>query len=525
MRTQEMQEMQGMHRMQRTPKLPELNRLQRPLGALLFGALALISGCSVVTTSDISSSVNLPEAYSEGQSAAADSGTDNSGANTDIRSWWTRWEDPELNRLVASALEANPDLNIARSRIREADAMAAMADADLNPAAEFALGGNAGKMSATSPSPMFGKKIRGNPRSITGSLSASWEIDLFGKKKSESDMYAYRALSARDMANAARIAVAASVARTYFETVAAGEELELLRESIASLSEMKRYVKGRFDAGQATSYDLEHITNEITKKEAFLQLLEAKRKNYVRALAVLTGKTPQDFTDTFPRELKTADRAPAPPQGVYPADLLQNRPDLLAKSNEIKALAAQVASATADLYPRLSLSFIWDSGTIHISNDFANVKTWAGLAGLDFSVPIFTGGRIRANIDLADAKLKTALIEYDKKLLESLAEVDNSYSLARGYSDRETALLTALKEARHLCVTTKKMFELDASDYDRVIDARLNEISLKNELLAAKLDYHRSLTDLYRSLGGGWDPGAAAAEESGQSQKEPEDGR
>jgi outer membrane protein TolC len=68
------------------------------------------------------------------------------------------------------------------------------------------------------------------------------------------------------------------------------------------------------------------------------------------------------------------------------------------------------------------------------------------------------------------------------------------------------------------------MFELDASDYDRVIDARLNEISLKNELLAAKLDYHRSLTDLYRSLGGGWDPGAAA-EESGQGVSKPEAGR
>ena len=76
MRTQEMQEKHRMQKMQRTPEMPELNRLPRPLGALLFGALALISGCSVVTTSDISSSVNLPEAYSEGQSAAADSGTD-----------------------------------------------------------------------------------------------------------------------------------------------------------------------------------------------------------------------------------------------------------------------------------------------------------------------------------------------------------------------------------------------------------------------------------------------------------------
>lgn len=465
-----------------------------------------VSGCSVVTTADISSSVEMPSSFA----------ADMQGERSDIRKWWEEWHDPQLSGLIEKAFARNYDLKAARSRIAEADACAAYADADLGPKAEFGLKGMAGKMSMTSPMPLMGDRISGNPRALTGSLAASWEIDLFGKKQSDADMQTYRALGARDYEQAVRVEIAAKVADTYFKAVAAGQELDLLKESIASLGEMRRYVKGRFDAGQATSYDLDHITNEITKKESSLKLVEAKRANLIRALAVLAGDVPQNFTDTLGRKLIRRSDEPKPPTGVYPGDILKQRPDLLAKSNEIKALAAGVASATADLYPRLSISFLWSSGVIHISNDFNSIRTWSGLADIDLSVPVFTNGRIRAGIDLADARLKTALAEYDQKLLQSLAEVDSSYALAKGYADRQRVLVKALGEAEKLCATTRKMFELDESDYDRVIDAKLNEIGIRNELLAADLKYHESIIGLYRSLGGGWEgkPAGDSGEEN-----------
>lgn len=475
-------------------------------GAVVLIAVAVLSGCSVVTTADISSSVDMPSSFT----------ADTSGERTDIRKWWEEWHDPVLSDLIEMAFRQNYDLRAARSRIAEADACAAYAEADMGPKAEFGLKGMAGKMSMTSPVPLLGDRISGHPRALTGSLAASWEIDLFGKKQSDADMQTYRALGARDYEQAVRVEIAAKVADTYFKAVAAGQELDLLKEAIASLGEMRRYVKGRFDAGQTTSYDLDHVTNEITKKEASLKLLEARRGNLIRALAVLAGEVPQNFTDTFGRKLIRRGDEPKPPQGVYPGDILEQRPDLLAKSNEIKALSAGVASATADLYPRLSISFLWSSGVIHISNDFNSIRTWSGLADIDLSVPVFTNGRIRAGIDLADARLKTALAEYDQKLLQSLAEVDSSYALVKGYADRQQVLEKALGEAEKLCATTRKMFELDESDYDRVIDAKLNEIGIRNDLLAADLNYHESLVGLYRSLGGGWEgkPAGDSGEEN-----------
>ncbi len=474
--------------------------------AIMLLSAATFCGCSVVTTADVSSTVDMPSSFSEATP----------GVKTDIRRWWDQWQDPVLTGLMEKAFKQNMELRAARGRIAEADAYAAMAEADKKPGAEFGVNGKAGKFSMTSPADMMGDHIDGHPRAITGLLAASWEIDLFGKKQSDADMQAYRALSARDYEQAARVEISAKVADTYFKIQAVGQELDLLKEAIANLREMRRYVKARFEAGQTTAYDLDHIANEITKKEAMLSLLESRRANLIRVLAVLTGEVPQNSADVFGRRLLSAGDAPAPPAGIYPRDLLERRPDLLARSNEIKSLAAGVASATADLYPRLSISFLWSSGVIHISSDFNSVRTWSGIAGIDLSVPVFTGGRIRAGIDLADARLKTALAEYDQKLLQILSEVDSSYSLVKGYADRQRVLDKALAEAQKLHASAKRMFELDEYDYDRVIDSKLNEIAIKNDLLSAKLGYHESLVGLFRSLGGGWeessDSGSGAEE-------------
>lgn len=465
----------------------------RPL--LLTLTAALLSACQT-TTITTASRVPLPAAYEQNRSASG---------NADIRRWWQAWHDPVLDRLIAEALANSPDIAIARSRLKEAQATARLADADRG--ATIGLGLNAGHLDADLDNPLGGTplarsdKINTHKTVLATNLSAKWEADLFGQKQSDADAARYAALASAEQTHAAQLQISAAVADAYLQARAIEARQQLADANIATLEKLAHYVDARYRAGHTTAYEKTEAQSHLTAARAARSTLEAERAAQERKIAVLLGKTPQGYH--LPASTADAlNHPPAAPSGQTPQGLIERRPDLRARAAEINARAAQVASAKADLYPRLTLNFL-GQGMLNIDSHDTQ-KGLLDLLGASLQVPLFTNGRVQANIDAADARLKTALLQYDQTLLQALADVDNAYQASDALATQTRLLAQARIEAEKQARDAEKLYRYDNKTLADTLSARISANQNADNHLRSQLAHDQTLIALYKALGGGW---------------------
>ena len=319
---------------------------------------------------------------------------------------------------------------------------------------------------------------------------------------------------------AARAAVAAQTALSYYDVLAAEEQTAVLNSSISNLEDTLRYVKGRFNSGEATAGDVQNTENMITDLKSRLSLLRAKSEAGIRGLAVLTGNKPQTFRlQELPK--KMPDELPPAPTGGQPGELMLRRPDIRAKDNEISARAALVASAKADLYPRFEIVFLGGLGRIEMNGRTDHISGWGSVLSGSLTVPVFTNGRIRANIGIKNAELEIALAEYQSLILNALKEVDDSYGNLHHLQEQKKFLEKGLQESRRLEKTSARLFEFGKNNFDSITSARNRSLEFENRLVENRLGRIKSLISLYKSLGGGWNFEQAETAAEKASAKQP----
>lgn len=462
----------------------------------LITLAALLTACQS-TTIEHRSAITLPAAYDHAAPARAD--------NTDIRRWWQAWHDPVLNQLITEALTNNPDIAIARSRLKEAQATANLADADRG--ATIGLGVNAGHLDADLDNPLGGTplarsdKINTHKTVLASNLSAKWEADLFGQKQSDADAARYAALASAEQTHAAQLQISAAVADAYLQARAIEARQQLADANIATLEKLAHYVDARYRAGHTTAYEKTEAQSHLTAARAARSTLEAERAAQIRKIAVLLGKTPQGYH--LPASTADAlNHPPAAPSGQTPQGLIERRPDLRARAAEINARAAQVASAKADLYPRLTLNFL-GQGMLNIDSHDTQ-KGLLDLLGASLQVPLFTNGRVQANIDAADARLKTALLQYDQTLLQALADVDNAYQASDALASQTRLLAQARDEAEKQATDAEKLYRYGNKTLADTLSARISANQNADNHLRSQLAHDQTLIALYKALGGGW---------------------
>ena len=462
----------------------------------LITLAALLTACQS-TTIEHRSAITLPAAYDHAAPARAD--------NTDIRRWWQAWHDPVLNQLITEALTNNPDIAIARSRLKEAQATANLADADRG--ATIGLGVNAGHLDADLDNPLGGTplarsdKINTHKTVLATNLSAKWEADHFGQKQSDADAARYAALASAEQTHAAQLQISAAVADAYLQARAIEARQQLADANIATLEKLAHYVDARYRAGHTTAYEKTEAQSHLTAARAARSTLEAERAAQIRKIAVLLGKTPQGYH--LPASTADAlNHPPAAPSGQTPQGLIERRPDLRARAAEINARAAQVASAKADLYPRLTLNFL-GQGMLNIDSHDTQ-KGLLDLLGASLQVPLFTNGRVQANIDAADARLKTALLQYDQTLLQALADVDNAYQASDALASQTRLLAQARDEAEKQATDAEKLYRYGNKTLADALSARLSANQAAENQLRSQLAQAQTLIALYKALGGGW---------------------
>ena len=221
-----------------------------------------------------------------------------------------------------------------------------------------------------------------------------------------------------------------------------------------------------------------------------------------RAIAVLTGQTPQSFR--LPESsVNVLAQQPAAPEGQTPQGMLERRPDIRAHAAQVNAYAAKLASAKADLLPRFTINFLGQGGRIEVDGDSA-LKGWGSLLSVGIQMPIFTNGRIQANIAAADARLQTALLQYDQTVLRALGEVDNAYQAQASLARQNRLLADAQQQAARQAADAQKLFRHGNKTLDEALRAQLGEQEMADSLTRSQLARAQMTVNLYKALGGGW---------------------
>lgn len=437
-------------------------------------------------------------------------------SSADVARWWQSWSDPVLSRLIERGLQANHHLAEIRANVAAARASAALAQSELGPSVGVEGGISGHNVQADNPlsDAIRADLVRSGSSLANGSqrlkghdetigFAASWEPDIFGGKRSDAAAARYASLGMAEQWHGAQMVLVSDIADNYVRVRSLQQRIRIGHQTLNTLKELQRYTVGRFRAGQATDYDVQAVGAKYSAVAAQLATLQAQADGYQRSIAVLTGQSPQQFV--LPASsIDILAHLPDAPTGQMPLDVLNRRPDVRAQEQAVKARSAQLASAKADLLPRFNIEFLWQTGHVHLDSDVPGLKGFGGLVAADVSLPVFTSGRIKHNIEASDARLQAALAQYDQTILNALAEVDSSYQLQYSLNRQNQLLTQALSKAQKQAHSADQLFRYGNLTLDRTLNAHLDESDLADRQVQGRLAEAQNLLNVYKTLGGGW---------------------
>jgi multidrug efflux system outer membrane protein len=449
----------------------------------------------------------VPERFSEAASPTGPS-------DAELADWWKGFNDPLLDQLVNRAIAQNLDIEAAASRIREARAREVVAGAAALPEVDAQASASRQRISENAipvPPGAGGGAGGGNPVSfgVPGSefdtfrigFDASWEIDLFGKTRRSVESARARTGSAIWSRRDVQVMVAGEVAEAYLalrtlQQRTATAEVEVTRQQRAL-----KLVNARVRGGLVTGQDLAQQQSQLAAAEAAIAPLKAEAEARIHALGVLTGEPPEALITTLEAEAPLPS-PPAVPAGL-PSDLLRRRPDIRASEQNLHAATADIGVATADLYPRFSLSAV----PALVSTTLAKLLEWGSrsyTASASLDWPIFNGGRTRASIAVANARQQQALIDYRKTILTALRDVEDALSNIENDRRQISSLDAAHATAARAEDIARSRYRGGLVTYSDVLQAQASRISLEGQLIRARGSLGRDTVALFKALGGGW---------------------
>ncbi|CAN5411203.1 multidrug efflux RND transporter outer membrane subunit OprN [soil metagenome] len=422
----------------------------------------------------------------------------------DIATFWRGFNDPALTTLVERGLAANGDVRIAKARLQEARATLQGARAELLP--EIDLNGNAGR------SLQPGYLLPGVPRSerfnnlYDASFVANWELDFFGRLRRASESAAAQVDAQAAGVHAAQTSITGDIARYYIELRGLQQRYDVAQQSLANQRDTLRLTSVRLDAGRGSQLDVSRARSLYDSTEATLPALQAAIERSAFRLATLTAQSPR-----FVLELLAAP-APLPSLPVTdlaalpigtPEQLLRRRPDLVVAERQLASATADIGVATADLFPRISLSgligFAATSGS-----DFGSRSSqqWSYGAGLTW--PLLDFGRVRSRIDASEARASQALASYEQTVSTALEETEGALSAFTRSAQQAERLGSASRFADDATRISQLRFDAGSIDLLDVLDAQRQALAARDQLVQAQVGQATALVSVYRSLGGGW---------------------
>lgn len=490
----------------------------------------------------------VPDAWHEAATRGLSQGQSN------LQAWWTVLEDPVLTRLIERAQLDNLQLKEAVSRIREARASRGIATGELYPAVEanasyqrarvsenglqappdqprnaarFASTAGRGLASGTIasatgiPSPItsaaFGlipPPTRGvtpdETNLSTAGFDASWEIDVFGGIRRNIEAADAGLQATTELYRDLLVTLCAEVALNYTEVRTLQARLEYARANVDRQRRSLELAQSRFTTGLSPKLDPVQAESNLATSEADIPALESSLVQTVNRLGVLLGQAPAYLHE----ELGKPGRIPLPPGDVavgLPADLLRQRPDVRRAERELAAYTAQIGVATADLYPRFSLSGTFALQGTEVKN-LGNLDSRAWSFGPAMRWNIFDGVRNLYRVRAAEAQTEQARARYEQTVLTALQDVENAMVAYKQEQVRRDALRRASKASEEAVALVRDLYQKQLTDFQNVLDTERSLFQQQDRLAYSEGQVTKNLISLYKALGGGWSPDAPLPE-------------
>ncbi|MNO79778.1 Multidrug resistance outer membrane protein MdtP precursor [compost metagenome] len=431
-------------------------------------------------------------------------GTPLSDAAWPRQNWWNVFGDPQLDALIGEALKGSPDLQIAEARARQAAAAAQVQDAARMPS----VNASAGYSGLRAPESVAPAPLGGRYSAIKYlSLGFAYDFDLWGGQRAAWEAALGRANAAEVDRQAAAIDLSANVARAYSELAHAYVAHDLASDELERSERLYNLSRKRMDAGLDSKVQLQQTQAQVSLARQQLTAAQERIDSDRIALAILLGQGPDRGQDIQrPRELQPG--VLALPSSL-PAELLGRRPDIVAARWRVEAASKDIEATRTRFYPNLNLNAMLGLAAIHGSDLLSAPSRFYQVAPA-ISLPIFDGGRLRADLAGSDADYDLAVAQYNKTLVGALGEVSDDLGRLRSLEQQ----LVDQREARDIA---RSNFELAMRRYGEGVGNYLDALSVQQQLLLAErqlaeLEARRIdlSVQLIRALGGGFEPDAAA---------------
>jgi multidrug efflux system outer membrane protein len=419
--------------------------------------------------------------------------------------WWTVFNDATLNNLEQTALRDNPSVKAAAQRLVQALEQAGVSRASQQPSLSVNTSVANSRTSAETSQGLAlgGRSIKGNNYTVGASMS--YELDLLGRVRRLVEASDAQALVAEADRDGVLLVLSSQLATTYWQLRGLDAEIAILKGALDTRRESEELVTARFDAGLSNELDVSRARIEYANAKSDLQEVQRQRNLLEHSLATLVGASPSAMLTAANANPAVLPQPPAIPVGL-PASLLAQRPDLAGSVANLRAANAQIGVAEGAFYPSLTLTgnFGYASENLRKLGEGSSRQFSAGPLAL--SLPIFDGGRNKANLAIAKARYEEAIANHQNTLLTALREVEDALSDVQQRQLQGEAQSASQVAAARGYLVARARYERGVSTYLDVTDAQRSALTADRAAVQINTQRLLAAVSVARALGAGWQP-------------------
>jgi multidrug efflux system outer membrane protein len=420
-------------------------------------------------------------------------------AETANTQWWKQYNDPVLDQLIAEALANNLNVKVAAANVEQAAGVLTQTRSGLFPQVGYDGTGGRARSTEAGATPELARFIPNPQTSYQALLTASWELDLWGRIRRLSESARASLLATDEARRGVILSLVASVASNYLTLRGLDEQLVISNQTLGAYGESLRLFKLQFQYGQISQMNVSQVASQYETAAAQIPQIESQIAQTENSLSVLVGRNP----GPIPRGKSIYELVvPTVPAGV-PSDLLTRRPDLLQAEDTLIAANAQIGAARALYFPTISLTGQGGTASSSLSNLFTGPsRVWAYAGSL--VGPIFTFGAVSGQVAQAEAAQRSALYSYQYSIQNAFADVESSLVASQKLQQQQAAqerLVAALSDYARLATL---QYNGGYTSYTTVLQAEQSLFPAQLALASLRASVFSSSVNIYKAMGGGW---------------------
>ena len=460
------------------------------VSALALAAALFLTGCASHGPDHTPLAPTTPEAAGLSAHAPADTAAP--------AQWWTALGDPQLDALIDQALKGNPTLAVGRARVEQAVALSQVREATSGPQATLVVDATRQRYSANGlvPAPIAGNTY--NSGNVQATLS--WSPDFFGQHAAELQAALGQARAAQADASAAANTLAAQLGRSYVALARWLAQRDVAARALAQREEQRGITQERVTAGLDSQVELTQAQAAVPDARTQIEALDEQITLARRQLAALSGKAPDALGTLTPR-LTALTAGPVP--NVLGADLLGRRPDVVAARWRVEAATQDVNSARSAFYPNINIAAFIGLNSLGLSQLLNASSRQMGVTPA-LRLPIFDGGRLRAQLGGRQAELDASIAQYNGAVMDAVKEAGDAMASVQSLARQQTLQNDATASAEKAYQFAQQRYRAGLGNYLVVLSTETQVLAQRRlavDLRARRLD---TQVQLMKALGGGW---------------------